>query len=58
MANLTANKKDGRIVSYKTKVFLGRDDNGKQIFRCTTWQVPEGLCPSKAEKAARKAAEN
>lgn len=43
MANLTANKKDGRIVSYKIKVFLGRDDKGKQIFRCTTWQVSEGL---------------
>lgn len=58
MANLTANKKDGRIVSYKIKVFLGRDDKGKQIFRCTTWQVPEGLAPSKVERAAQKAAEH
>lgn len=58
MAHLTANKKDGRIVSYKIKAFLGRDENGKQIFKCTTWQVPEGLTPSKAEKAAQKAADN
>ena len=29
---------------------------GKQIFRCCVWKVPDGMIPSRAEKAAQKAA--
>ena len=56
MASIIPNSKDGKIVSYKFKSCVGRDDCGKQVFRCTTWKVPGGLAPSKAIKAAEKAA--
>ena len=55
-ASITQNKKDGKVISYKFKACVGRDEFGKQIFRCTTWKVPDGLIPSRAEKAAQKAA--
>ena len=56
MATLTQNKKDGKVISYKFKACVGRDEFGKQIFRCTTWKVPDSLIPSRMEKAAQKAA--
>lgn len=57
MAAITPNKKDGKIVSYKFRACVGRDEAGKQIFRCTTWKVPTELSPAKADKAANRAAE-
>ena len=56
MASIAQNKKDGKIVSYKFRACVGRDEFGKQIFRCSTWKVPDGMTPSRAEKAAQKAA--
>ena len=37
---------------------MGRDDNGKQIFKCTTWYPSADLTPAKARKEAQKAAAN
>ena len=56
MASITQNKKDGKIVSYKFRACVGRDEFGKQIFRCSTWKAPDGMTPSRAEKVAQKAA--
>lgn len=56
MASIIPKIKDGKIISYKFKACVGRDDCGKQVFRCMTWKVPGGLGPVKAEKAAEKAA--
>ena len=56
MASIIPNSKDGKIVSYKFKSCVGRDDCGKQVFRCMTWKIPAGLSLSKAAKAAEKAA--
>ena len=56
MASIIPKEKDGKIISYKFKACVGRDDCGKQVFRCATWKVPAGLVPSKAVKAAEKAA--
>ena len=56
MASITQNKKNGKVISYKFKTCVGRDEFGKQIFRCTTWKAPEGLISSRAEKAAQKVA--
>ena len=56
MASITQNKKDGKVVSYKFMACVGRDELGKQIFRCTTWNIPEGMIPSRVGKAAQKAA--
>ena len=56
MASIIQNKKDGKVISYKFQTCVGRDEFGKQIWRCTTWKAPDGLIPSRAEKAAQKAA--
>lgn len=56
MASITQNKKDGKVISYKFKACIGRDEFGKQIFRCTTWKAPDGLTAARVEKAAQKAA--
>lgn len=56
MASIYPNKKDGKVVSYKFKAFLGRDEYNKQIIRCTTWVPPADLTASKKLKAAQSAA--
>ena len=45
MASITQNKKDGKIVSYKFRACVGRDEFGKHIFYCSTWKAPEGMTP-------------
>lgn len=40
MAQIQEKVKNGKIASFKVKVFLGRDEAGKQIFRCKTWKPP------------------
>lgn len=49
-------EKDGKVISYKFRTCVGRDENGKQAVRCTTWKVPGGLSKARIEKAAQKAA--
>jgi len=56
MASIDPTKRDGKIVSYKFKACLGRDESNKQIVRCTTWKPPVGLTPAKEWKAAQTAA--
>ena len=43
MAAIIQNKKDGKVVSYKFKACVGRDELGKQVFKCSTWKVPDIL---------------
>ena len=56
MASIYPNKKNGKIVSFKFKAYLGRDENGKQVFKCTTWipdkTMSEGKLTALAEKEA------
>ncbi|MBQ5762084.1 MAG: hypothetical protein IIW02_04635 [Clostridia bacterium] len=56
MATIYQNKKDGKIVSFKFKAFLGRNEKGKQIFKCKTWKcnqkIPESKLVALAEKEA------
>ena len=47
MANVT-----NRNGKYLIRVHMGRDSNGKQITKCTTYIPPEGTAPKKAEKLA------
>ena len=56
MANITPNVKNEKLVSYRFRCCVGRDEGGKQIFRSSTWSIPEGVTPTKAERAAIKAA--
>ena len=43
-------------MSFKIKVCLVQDANGKQIFKCTTWYPSADLTPAKARKEAQKVA--
>ncbi len=56
MASIYPNRKDGKIVSFKFKAYLGRDENGKQIFKCMTYtpekQMSESRLTAQAEKQA------
>lgn len=56
MASIIPKKKSGRIVSYKFKTCVGKNAQGKQVFRCMTWLPPEGMSAFKADRAAEKAA--
>ena len=35
--------KDGKIVSFKIMVLLGRDEKNKQRFKCKTWHPDKGM---------------
>ena len=56
MASVTQNKKDSKVLSYKFRACVGRDEFGKQVWKCTTWKAPDGIMPCRAEKMAQKAA--
>lgn len=56
MASIYPNRKNGKIVSFKLKAFLGRDQNGKQIFKCTTWMPEKAMSESKLLQQAEKEA--
>lgn len=56
MAYIQEKTKGKKIVSFKIKACLGRDANGKQIFKCTTWYPPADLTPAKARKEAERVA--
>ena len=58
MANIRENVKDGKIVSYRFTVCVGRDIRGKQIRKFATWTPPVGLSPSKERRASERAAED
>ena len=57
MANIREKQKDGKIFSFSFTARLERDAQGKQVRRYTTWIPPEGLTPSRARKAAERAAD-
>ena len=57
MANIRENKRNGKLVSYRFTVCLDRDAQGKQIRRYCTWTPEQGVTPSKARKAAERAAD-
>ena len=50
MASIYPKRKDGKIVSFKFKVYLGRDENGKQLFKCTSWFPDKVMSESKLTK--------
>ena len=56
MAYIQEKIKGKKIVSFKFKACVGRDADGKQVFKCTTWYPPDELTPAKARKEAQKVA--
>lgn len=56
MASIYPNRKNGKIVSFKFKAYLGKDDNGKQLFRCMTWSPPKAMSEGRLLSVAQKQA--
>lgn len=56
MATIYPNRKDGKIISVKLKAYLGRDNQGKQIFRCSTWIPDKEMSEKKLLALAEKEA--
>ena len=56
VATVKENRKNGKIVSYRFTVFLGRDENGVQIRETKTWKLPKGVGQKTARKEAEKQA--
>ena len=54
MASIYPNKKEGKIVSFKFKAYLGRDEEGKQIFKCKTWIPEKSMSENKLIALAEK----
>ena len=52
MATITEKTKGNKVISFKFHCYVGRDEQGKQHFRTTTWKPPEGLSYAKARKMA------
>ena len=56
MATIYPNRKDGKIVSFKFKAYLGRDSQSKQIFKCKTWIPDKEMTEKKLLALAEKEA--
>ena len=56
MATIIKNPNNEKGISYRFRAYLGKTELGKQITRYTTWYAPSDLTPTKAERAALKAA--
>lgn len=56
MATIYTNRKDGKIVSFKFKVFLGKEASGKHIVKCKTWFPDKEMTEKKLRALAEKEA--
>ena len=56
MASIYPHRKNGKIVSFKFKAYLGRDESGKQLFKCRTWTPNKAISDSKLTALAEKEA--
>ena len=56
MAYIQEKIKGKKIVSFKFKACVGREADGKQVFKCKTWYPPDELTPAKARKEADRVA--
>lgn len=56
MANITKRTNKAGQTSYRIRVFVGEDVNGKQLYQSMTWTPPANMRPTSAEKEATKQA--
>lgn len=56
MASIYPKFKNEKIVSFKLKAYLGKDENGKQIFKCKTWVPDKQMSENKLKALAKKEA--
>ena len=56
MASIKEEGTRSKRLSYKIRVCLGRDENGRQISKAMRWNPPEDMTPAKAKKEAQRVA--
>jgi len=56
MASIKEERTKNKHLSFKIRVCLGRDENGKQISKAMRWHPPEGMTPAKARKEVQRVA--
>lgn len=56
MPNITKRTNKVGQPSYRIRVYVGEDVNGKQLYQSMTWTPPAGMRPSSAEKEVQKQA--
>lgn len=56
MASIKEEGTRGERLSYKIRVCLGRDENGRQISKAMRWNPPEDMTLAKARKEAQRVA--
>lgn len=52
MANIQANRKNGKIVSFRFRVFIGRDKTGRQQFKTKVWKPDKDYTEKRLLKLA------
>ena len=52
MANFQANRKNGKIVSFRFRVFIGRDKTGRQQFKTKVWKPDKDYTEKRLLKLA------
>lgn len=56
MASIKEEGTRSKRLSYKIRVCLGCDENGRQISKAMRWNPPEDMTPAKAKKEAQRVA--
>lgn len=56
MASIKEEGTRDKRLSYKIRVCLGRDENGREISKAMRWNPPEDMTPAKARKEAQRVA--
>ena len=56
MASIKENRKNGKIISFKFRAFLGRDGDGKQCFKSIVWKPDKNYSEERLRKLAEKEA--
>ena len=52
MASIKENRKNGKIVSFRFRVFVGRDENGRQQFKTKVWKPDQEYTEKRLKKLA------
>ena len=52
MASIKENRKNGKIISFKFRVFIGRDENGRQQFKTKVWKPDKQYSETRLIKMA------
>lgn len=52
MASIKENRKNGKIVSFRFRVFVGRDESGRQLYKTKIWKPDQEYTEKRLKKLA------